>query len=188
MPATLPPPAARPRLNPLTVPRLATLLQVGGATLGLPSLAVLVVYAGYLLQQALAAPPPVSSSADQADGLLGLLHGVTQFVGGVAGVLGAIADIVLALAALAAGIGLVVATACWCIGRGLARHARWARFGAAALLIGAMLLSALLALSFGGAARAMMGVPVVVCGLGLQALWAAAGAGLQPGRIRRASR
>lgn len=161
-------------MNPVTVPLLARLFQIAGGVLGLPSLGVLVLYAVHRLQGWLAAPAPVRSEG--GEGLLGLFQGAMAVVQGVAGLLGAIADIVLTMAALAAAVGLVLALACWCTGRGLRRHAGWARVGGSALLVLAGLAALLLALSLGGVGRLLLLAPLLFCGLGLQALWVGAAA------------
>lgn len=157
-------------MNPVTVPLLATLFQVGGAVLGLPSAGVLVVFAVHKLRRWLATPVPPLGEAGGGDGLIGLIDGVTRFVHGVAGLVGAFADLVLTMAAFAAGIGLLLGGACWFTGRGLQLHAGWARWCGSALLVGAALLALVIALSLAGPGRVLMLALAVFCLLGVHTL------------------
>lgn len=163
---------ARPRRNPVTVSLLARLFQAAGVVLALPSAAVLALYAWHVAQRAAATPPRAAGPA--SDGLVGLFEGALQVADGVASVVGVLADVVLAMAAFAAAIGLALALCCWCTGRGLRRAARWARVSGALLLAGAGVVLLLMALSADGLQRLVPAVPALLCGLGVQALWAGA--------------
>jgi hypothetical protein len=158
-------------MNPIAVPMLATVFKVAGAALGLPSLAVLVLYAVHTLKQRLAAAPAETDFGDNPDAVLWVLNGMTQVIGTAANIAGSIAQIVFDIAAFGAGAGLVLAIACWFTGRGLHADATWARVSASVLLTVVMLVALLFALSVRGIGRLPLFGLVMLGALGLHALW-----------------
>jgi hypothetical protein len=159
-------------MNPLTVATLASVFKVGGAVLGVPSLAVLALYTLHAVRQRLAAPPSETDFGDNPDAVLLVLKGLSRAVGNAAHIAGSLAQLVLDAAALAAGAGLVLALVCWGTGRGLQADATWARLSACTLLLLGVLVALLLALSLRGVARVPMFALVVLGGLALHAVWA----------------
>ncbi len=158
-------------MNPVSVSALASVFTIGGALVGLPSLATLVAYGLITLYQRLSPLPRPSGFGTNPDAVLLVLQGITQVIGGLARLLGSLAQLVLDLAAVAAGASFAFGLLCWWIGRGLHAHATWARFGAGALLTVLLLVAGLLALSSGGPRRLVPMLIVVVAALGLHALW-----------------
>lgn len=67
--------------------------------------------------------------------------------------------------------GLVLAIMCWFTGHGLSAHAAWARVSAGVILVPLMLVSLVLALSFGNLSRLLMLAIVGFCFLALRVLW-----------------
>lgn len=159
-------------MNPVSLAGLARLFSVGGAALGLPALAYLVLYAGLVLHQRWHRPAPATAFGPNPDAVLTVLQGLTQVVGGAARLAGSLAQVVLDMAAAAAGVAFVLGLAAWLTGRGLQAQAGWARVSGGALLA-VLLLAALVAtLSLRGTGRLVMAGLVVFAVLGLQALWA----------------
>lgn len=155
--------------NPVTLPLLACGFAISGALLGLPSLALLLFYAGHRLNEWVHPAAGDLAIGPNPDALLLMLAGITKAFGWLAQLL----DAVFGLVALLAGAGLLLAAALWFTGRGLQAGAGWARYSGGTLLLLALLPSALLALSIPGSGRLLPLLMAVGCVLGLQALWAA---------------
>lgn len=155
--------------NPVTLSSLATTFVVSGALLGLPSLAVLLLYAVKTLHDRLTAAPAGLAVGDNPDALLMMLAVMVKAFG----LLARLVDFVFDLLAVGAAVGLVLGVALWLTGRGLLAQAAWARVSGGVLLVLALLPSLLLALSMQGSGRLVMLLMAVACALGLQALWAA---------------
>ncbi len=158
-------------MNPVSIATLAKLFKIGSALVGMPSIVVLALYAVLMWRRRLADPVLDANFGPNPDAVLLMLQGLTQVVGSVATFVGAIAQIVLDMAAAAAGAGLMLAVTLWFVGRGLQAHAPWARWGGFALLMLALLVALVLALSFHGVGRLTMLALLAFTVLGLHALW-----------------
>lgn len=165
-------------MNPLAIETLATVLQVASVVVGVPSLAAVVVGAVVVLRGRGAA-----SGAAQRDGSTGsdfgpnpdaillMLQGLTKAAGALGRVGGAIGRLPVRALAIVGVFGLVLAAACWSTGAGLADHAAWAPLAAGALIVLALVPAAVLTLSLRGLGRVVALALLVVCVLGLHALW-----------------
>lgn len=159
-------------MNPISLQTLATGFAVTGAVIGLPSLAVLLLYAANVIRNHFNAG--ASSGTDfgkNPDALLLLLKGMTETIGAISRVVGALGEFLLGGLAIVASVGLVLALACWFTGRGLHAHAHWARVSAFSLLVLALLPSLVLMLSAHNLGRVFMLLIVALCVFGLHAVW-----------------
>lgn len=159
-------------MNPVTLSTLATGFAVTGAAIGIPSFAVLLLYAANAIRNRLNAGKPSGSNfGENPDALLLLLKGMTAAIGALDRAAGSLGQFVLSGLAIIASVGLVFAIACWFTGRGLHAHANWARVSAVILLVLAMLPSLVLTLSFHHLGRVFMLAIVILCVFGLRTLW-----------------
>ncbi|MEZ6018168.1 MAG: hypothetical protein R3F49_23890 [Planctomycetota bacterium] len=103
------------------------LLRVAAALLGLPCVAVLVLW----LVARLKAPPPspgsVVAGVDHPDAVLWTLEGLQRAIGAAGRGLDGLSRIAMSGAAALALCGLVLSVGLWFTGRGLASNAPWAR-------------------------------------------------------------
>jgi len=159
-------------MNPITIPTLATGFTVTGVVLGLPSIAVLLLCAVNAFRNQLNTGASASSDFGKSpDALLLMLKGMTEAIGALGRLFGSLGQLLLGGLAIIAGVGLVLAIGCWFTGRGLHVHAHWARVSACILILLAMLPSCVLASSLHNVGRALMSLIVILCMLGLHALW-----------------
>jgi hypothetical protein len=158
-------------MNFVSINAVAIAFKVVGALIGLPSLAVLVLYAINEIRSRMTAAPGKTNFGDNPDGLLLLLKGMTESIGALARLAGSLSQFLFNSLAVVAVFGLVLALALWFTSRGLQVHATWARVSAFGLLLLALLPSLLLALSLHNVARVVMLLPAAICVLGLRAVW-----------------
>lgn len=159
-------------MNPITIPTLATGFAVTGVVFGLPSFAVLLLYAVNAIRNQLNTGASASSDfGKNPDALLLMLKVMSEAIGALGRLVGTLGQFLLGGLAIIAGVGLVLAIACWFTGRGLHAHAHWARVSAFILIVLAMLPSLVLAFSLHNFGRALMMLIVILCVLGLHTLW-----------------
>lgn len=159
-------------MNSITIPTLANSFAVTGVVFGLPALAVLLLYAVNAIRNHLNAG--ASSRSDfgkNPDALLLMLKGMTEAIGALSRAAGSLGQFLLGGLAIIAGVGLVLAIACWFTGRGLHAHAHWARVSAFILIVLALLPALALAFSLHNIGRALMFLTIILCVLGLHTLW-----------------
>jgi hypothetical protein len=141
------------------------------AAVGIPSLAVTLLYVYYRVQARMT-PCPSPSSFERVknpDGILLILDGMTRSIGVFASVLGFLGKFVFGGLALVAVVILLFAIALFFTGRGLHAHQSWARIVAGLLMAGLLLAALLGLLSFRGPSLLFS---VVVAAGSLYALWA----------------
>lgn len=158
-------------MNPLSLTSLATTFNVAGSLLGIPSLAVLLLYAINEIRSRLTAAPPATHLGDNPDALLYVLKALTETVAALSRFTGALGQFLFNGLALIAGVGLLLAIALWLTSKGLQTNANWARVSAFALLLLAMLPALLLALSLHNLPRLIMLLIVAICALGMHTLF-----------------
>ena len=158
-------------MNPVSITAVAKAFTVASVAAGIPSLAMLLFYAVHSLRQRSAAAPTRTEFGDNPDALLWMLKVTTRVLESVGGVLSAVAQLVLDLLAVASGIGLVAAVLCWFIGQGLMAQAAWARWGAGVMLTLALAVTLLGMLSTRELGRVAMFAMMLLCALGLHAVW-----------------
>lgn len=159
-------------MNPIPLPSLAAAFNVAGSLIGIPSLAVLLLYAINEIRSHLSAAPTATNFGDNPDALLSVLKAMTETVGALSRFTGALGQFLFNGLAMIAGVGLLLAIALWLTGKGLQANANWARVSAFALLLLALLPSLLLALSLQNLPRLLMLLIVAICALAMHALFA----------------
>lgn len=159
-------------MNPIPLTSLATTFNVAGSLIGIPSLAVLLLYAINEIRSRLSAAPTATNFGDNPDALLYVLKAMTETVSALSRFTGALGQFLFNGLALIAGVGLLLAIALWLTSKGLQANANWARVSAFALLLLAILPSLLLALSLHNLPRLIMLLIVAICALGMHALFA----------------
>jgi len=159
-------------MNPITLQSLATAFGVAGALLGIPSVGVLVLYAAHLVRLRVAPAAPAPQFSDHPDALLFMVEAMNGALSLLGRFLGGLLQVLFDAAAVVAGVGLVVAVACWCTSRGLRAEAPWSRFSASALLTGVLLPVLLTALSMRGVGRVALVAVAALCVVALHAVWA----------------
>lgn len=157
-------------MNPISLSSLATAFNIAGTLIGIPSLAVLLLYAINEIRMKLSSAPSASSFGDNPDALLAVLRVMTETIGALSRFAGAIGQFLFNGLAIVAGVGLLLAIALWLTSKGLQANANWARVSAFALLLLALIPSLLLALSMQNLPRLLMLLVAAICGLGLYAL------------------
>ncbi|MBL9170279.1 MAG: hypothetical protein JNN07_21265 [Verrucomicrobiales bacterium] len=158
-------------MNPITLQGLATGFIATSIAMGLPSLATLLLYAGHQIRNRLTAPTAEPNFGDNPDAILLMLKGMTQAIGLLGRAAGALGQMAMNLLAGVSVVAFVLAVALWFTGRGLQAEANWARISGFILLLLALLPSLLLALSFHSIGRLLMITLIVLCALGMHALW-----------------
>ena len=159
-------------MNPITIQALATGFTATGMALGIPSFAVLLLWAVQAIRTRLADDASSSTHfGDNPDAILLMLKGITETIGTLSRLAGSLGQFVFNGLAVVAVVGLVMGVACWFTGRGLNANANWARASAFILIALAMLPSLLLALSLHTVGRVLMLAIVILCAFGLHALW-----------------
>jgi hypothetical protein len=161
-------------VNPIDIETLATVLQVASVVVGVPSLAAVVIGASVVLRGRGAAQSNVRTGTEfgpNPDAILLMLQGMTKAVGALGRVGGALGRLLVRGLAIVGVFGLVLAGACWSTGAGLAEHAAWAPLAAGVLIVLALVPAAVLTLSLRGPFRVLALTLLVVCVLGLHALW-----------------
>ena len=152
---------------------LANQFYAMAVVLGVPSLAVTLVYVGYRIQLWLAPSSTASSfgNVSNPDGVLLVLEGITRTAGGLAAVWRFVEKFVLGgIAIVACGV-LVIAVALFLVGRGLQGHQDWARLTAGLIMTG-LVLTALLSVTSIRGPRVLLSFGVTAVGLyNLWALW-----------------
>ncbi len=159
-------------MNPISLQSLASVFSFVGTIIGIPSLTVLLLYAINEIRQRLSAAPTSANFGENPDAILLTLKAVTNALSALANLVGSVGQFLFNGIALVAGIGLVLAIALWLTGRGLQTSTNWARVSAFILIMLAMLPSLVLALSLHNFARVLMLLIVMICVLGLRALFA----------------
>lgn len=157
-------------MNPISLSSLATAFNIAGTLIGIPSLAVLLLYAINEIRMKLSSAPSASSFGDNPDALLAVLKVMTETIGALSRFAGAIGQFLFNGLAIVAGVGLLLAIALWLTSKGLQANANWARVSAFALLLLALFPALLLALSMQNLPRLLMLLVAAICGLGLYAL------------------
>ncbi|MBL9171994.1 MAG: hypothetical protein JNL10_00540 [Verrucomicrobiales bacterium] len=171
-------------MNPVSLQLLATGFTVVAALLGVPSLIALVGCGIRALAWMFSAPPTSPSSfGDNPDAILRMLQGMTVVAGWMARASGALTELLVKLLAVGATVGLMLAIACWWTGRGLRVGSEGARVLAGILLLLPLLLSLVLALSLPGPLRLLLCGVIVVCVLGLHAVWTGYAPGVSQGGV-----
>ncbi len=165
-------------MNPIDIETLATALQVASVVVGGPSLVAVVVGAVVVLRGRGAARGTAQSNGRTAtdfgpnpDAILLMLQGMTKAAGALGRVGGALGRLLVRGLAIVGVFGLVLAGACWSTGAGLAEHAAWAPLAAGVLIVLALVPAAVLTLLLRGLFRVLALALLVVCVLGLHALW-----------------
>lgn len=169
-------------MNPIDIDVLATAFRVAGAVVGVPSLAAVVIGAVVVLRGRGAARGTARGMAQRdgstgtdfgpnPDAILLMLQGMTKAAGALGRVGSALGRLLVRGLAIVGVFGLVLAAACWSTGAGLAEHAAWAPLAAGVLIVLALVPAAVLTVSLRGPRRAAALALLVVCVLGLHALW-----------------
>lgn len=159
-------------MNPITIQTLATGFTATGMALGLPSLAVLLLWTINAVRTRLAAEASSGTNfGDNPDAILLMLKGITETVSALGRFAGSLGQFVFNGLAIVAIVGLAVGVACWFTGRGLSANANWARISAFFLIALTMLPSILLALSLHNVGRVLMLAIVTLCAFGIHTLW-----------------
>lgn len=158
-------------MNPIPLSSLATAFHVTGTLIGIPSLAVLLLYAINEIRIRLSSTPSITNFGDHPDALLSVLRVMTETVSALSRFAGAIGQFLFNGLAMAAGVGLLLAIAMWLTSKGLQANENWARVSAFALLLLALLPALLLALSLQNLPRLVMLLIVAICALGMHALF-----------------
>ncbi len=158
-------------MNPIPLSSLATAFNVTGTLIGIPSLAVLLLYAINDIRLRLSTKPSATNFGDNPDALLSVLKIMTDAVSTLSRLAGAVGQFLFNGLAIVAAVGLLLAIALWLTSKGLHAKENWARISAFALLLLAMLPSLLLTLSLHGLPRLLMLLIVGLCALGLHALF-----------------
>jgi hypothetical protein len=154
-------------MNFISINSVAITFKVVSALIGLPSLAVLVLYAINEIRSRLS---PVSHSLEvgkNPDAILLMLKLIADSVG----LLGRLGEFLFHALAIIAVFGLMLSLALWFTSRGLQVHANWARISALVLLLLALLPSLVLALSLHNVVRVVPLLLALICLLGLRAVW-----------------
>lgn len=159
-------------MNPISLSSLAAAFNATATLIGIPSLAVLLLYAINEIRMRLSSAPSATTFGDNPDALLTVLKVMTETVGALGRFAGAIGQFLFNGLAIIAGVGLLLAIALWLTSKGLQANASWARLSAFALLLLGLLPSLLLALSMQNLPRLVMLLIVALCGLGMYALFA----------------
>lgn len=158
-------------MNPVSIQPLASVFSFASTIIGIPSLAVLLLYAINEIRHRLSAAPTSPNFGENPDALLLTLKAMTNALGTFANFVGSVGQSLFNGLALIAGAGLLLAIALWLTSRGLQVNANWARVSAFGLLLLALFPALLLALSLQNLPRLFMLLIVAICGLGMYALF-----------------
>ncbi len=137
-----------PMNSPITL--LANSFFIAAAILGLPALAVLIIYSCYRVRVWLVPPPPPSARVKNPDAILLILEGMTRTIGAVSNVLGFFGKFVFAALAILSAGALLLAVALFFTGRGLHAQQEWARISATVIAAGVTLWGLASATAFRG--------------------------------------
>lgn len=142
---------------------VATSFHVGAFLLGLPALAVSLLYAFFRVHLWMSPPTAPLEVGKNPDAILLPLGVFARVLGGLMDFLGGLGKMVFGVIAVASLVALLYAVALWFTSRGLQTQARWAR----GMVTVPTLLSLLGLTVFRGPA---MILALLVCGAGLFAL------------------
>jgi len=152
---------------------LANQFYAVAAVLGIPSLVITLLYAGYRIQLWLAPSSTASSfgKVSNPDAVLLVLEGITRAVGSLAAVWRFVEKFVFGGIAIVACVVLAIALALFFVGRGLQGHQDWARLMAGLVMTGLVLVAVLSVTSIRGP-WVLLSFGVTAVGLyNLWALW-----------------
>ena len=143
-------------MNPISISLLSTIFTTAGALVGIPSITFLVFYMACQATKLTAGAGAGTSFGSNPDAVLLILKWMSTAIGAIGSLVSAAAELLLDVLAVVSLAGLALGILCWFTGHGLRADAAWARVSACVILVSLMLVSLVLALSFGNLSRLTM--------------------------------
>lgn len=158
-------------MNPISISLLSTIFTTAGALVGIPSITFLVFYVVCQAMTLTAGAGASTSFGSNPDAVVLILKWMSAAIGAIGSLVSAAAQWLLNVLAVVSLAGLALGILCWFTGHGLRADAAWARISAFAILVPLMLVSLVLALSFGNLSRLTMLTIAGFCLLALHTVW-----------------